>query len=86
MVTTREASSNPMMRVKHARHTIKSEPIKLEMLHEEPQIREQEPQYLVMSIIEQTTAKGQDKVYMSDLHYDFKNLGEIEPYLNAPVP
>ena len=53
MVATRETSSDTVVLVHHAGHTIESEPVELELLHPVAKIAEQESYNLVRPIVEE---------------------------------
>ena len=54
VVVAREAKSDTVVSVHHARHSVESETIKSVLLNEEPKVAQQEPHYLVAAIVEQT--------------------------------
>ena len=55
MVPSREACTNTVMVVHHARDAIKAEAVELVFLHPESQVAEQEPKNFVVAVVEQTT-------------------------------
>lgn len=55
MITPREARTDSVMFVHHARHPIEAESIKLVLFHPEAEVAHQEPQDLVGSIVEKPT-------------------------------
>lgn len=54
MVAAGETSTDSMMEVHHAGHTVESEAIELVRLHVEAEVTEEEAQDLVVSIVEQS--------------------------------
>lgn len=54
VVVAREAESNTVVSVHHARHSVESETIKSVLLNEEPKVAQQEPHHLIAAIVEQT--------------------------------
>lgn len=54
MISAREASPNTMMKVHHARHAIKPEPVEMILLNPKSQITQQEPKDLMRAVIEET--------------------------------
>ena len=54
MVSSRETGANTVVLVHHAGDAIEAEAVKLVFLHPKAQVAHEEPQNLVMAIIEQT--------------------------------
>lgn len=46
-----------MVRVHHARDAVEPEPVKRVLVHVEPQVRQQEPQHLVVPVVEQAAVE-----------------------------
>lgn len=56
VVTSREARSDPVVRVHHARHAIETEAVELKLLHVKAEVGEEEPKDFVRAVVEETTA------------------------------
>lgn len=63
VIAPREPCADAVVRIHHTRHSIEPESVKLEFLQVITQVRKQEPQHLVMAVIEQPTACDQSLAY-----------------------
>lgn len=53
VVASREASPDAVVNVHHACDSVKSEPVELIFLHPEPEVRKQESEDFVMTVVEE---------------------------------